>query len=346
MFPIWDGMVTAARFGRSVRLFLLAILLSTAVVARGQAAQESSPLSGSQNSSSAQLSPASSGQGDPRIVQPGAAQRSVVPVQNIPRREAYNYAHMFWVSVVLAVGLVVGVRVLQERRTSRDTVGQHRTDVDQHAQVPTPADQPHPYRPRSAEPTRRLTFTPQHATREAVAMAAAYDADVRDAVTGQALQSSRGVFRCVRCQASYHIASVDFVRAENHGRCVACGSPLPKPVSSPLTQRAERDDEATFATLADYRSNVDQVVIFEGRCVHVLPSSLGPDYAVMFENATWSRGFKMVVPGTVVPQIGGPEFILALAGKRIRVRGLIVKDPTFGYQILTTDRAMILGIWP
>ena len=407
MFPIWHGMLTESRFRHSVGLSVLAILLSTTVVAGGQDAskwtrgfssselqsitsacyeaflsgaasfsiclerganglrrsrqsttvsassanpegtpREANPTGGDRDSSSARLVVAPSGQADPVNVQPVATRPSVASGQNIPRRHSNNDAQVFWISVVSAVCLAVGVRLLHERRASRDNAAPRRAHVDQHTRVPPPPSQSHTYRPRSAESNLRLTFTPQHAAPEAVERGAAYASDVRDAVTGQALQSSRGLFRCVRCQASYHRASVDFVRAENHGRCVACGSPLITSVSNSVTKPAERDDEATLATLADYRSNVGHVVIFEGRCVHVLTSSLGPDYAVMFENATWSRGFKLVVPGTAVPHIGGPEFILALAGKRIRVRGQIVRDPSFGYQILTTDRAMILGVWP
>ena len=52
----------------------------------------------------------------------------------------------------------------------------------------------------------------------------------------------------------------------------------------------------------------------------------------------------MVVFRNATTQVGGPAFLLGLAGKQIRVRGLIVKHPRFGYEIIVNDRAMILEV--
>lgn len=168
---------------------------------------------------------------------------------------------------------------------------------------------------------------------------------LRDAVTGTWLDPSRTLYRCGRCEVFYHRESLELVRVENAGCCVACGAASIVLISATrASQESGRNYEAGVTTLADYRSKVGQVVIFEGRCVSVLPSRRGSDFAVMFEDKSWTRGFKMVVLKKATATVGSPSFFFSLMGKRLRVRGLIVNHPRFGYEIIVNDRAMILEV--
>jgi hypothetical protein len=70
----------------------------------------------------------------------------------------------------------------------------------------------------------------------------------------------------------------------------------------------------------------------------------GRSYAVMFENASWNHGLKMVVFRGAVAGVGGSEFLVKLRGRTIRVRGLLSQHHIFGYQIIVKDRSMILEV--
>src|SRR5437870_7247931 len=56
--------------------------------------------------------------------------------------------------------------------------------------------------------------------------------EVRDAFTGMALDSSRGLYRCEECQVHYHADSFEYLTRENAGRCIACGSTRVVSISS------------------------------------------------------------------------------------------------------------------
>lgn len=203
------------------------------------------------------------------------------------------------------------------------------------------------YKPRPTSASSRIVFRPQVPDGDVTTLPRAMTdlSGLRDAVTGTTLDLSRGLYRCERCEVFYHADSFELVRQENAARCVACGTSSIVSISAAhARQQNWRNYEAGIITLADYRSKEGQVVIFEGRCMCVLPSRRGSDYAVMFENKPWTRGFKMVVFRGTAARVGGPAFLLGLAGKQIRVRGLIVKHPRFGYEIIVNDRAMILEV--
>ncbi|XUM23200.1 hypothetical protein ACRAVF_07300 [Bradyrhizobium oligotrophicum S58] len=68
------------------------------------------------------------------------------------------------------------------------------------------------------------------------------------------------------------------------------------------------------------------------------------DYAVMFEQASWSKGLKLVFFRKSVPDAGGVAFIKSLKGRDVRVRGLLINHRFFGPQIIITDRNMILDV--
>lgn len=172
------------------------------------------------------------------------------------------------------------------------------------------------------------------------------DQDVRDlvdALTGASLQPALGLYQCQRCKVFYQTHSFEVIQSENGGRCVSCLHTDIESVTSRREQRG-RNADVNAVTLENYRQFVGHVITFEGVVYKVLPSRTGTDYAVMFEDQTWSRGFKMVVFRGDVDRIGGARFLLGLTGHRVRVRGLVIRHKRFGYEIIISDRAMILGV--
>jgi hypothetical protein len=69
------------------------------------------------------------------------------------------------------------------------------------------------------------------------------------------------------------------------------------------------------------------------------------DYAVMFENTSWTKGLKLVFFRGAVRAVGGPDFIHSLAGRTVRVRGLLINHSRFGPEIVISERGMILGVF-
>jgi hypothetical protein len=243
----------------------------------------------------------------------------------------------FW----LAVGsLVWGVRHLRRRA---------------HAAAPTPPDAngaaPIPPDPRERSTPGRadardvgITFTDPR-TDAAWTPHGADLTGVRDALTGQPLRPAPGLHRCTRCHVFYQASSVDFIQRENGGCCAGCGSVSVFPVNPSHGSEQRPSDRPEITTLANYRSRVGEVVIFEGRCVRVLPSRSGTAFAVMFENGGWTEGFKLVIRTEFVARVGGADYIRSLAGRTIRVRGLITHSPAFGYEMTVTTHAMMLDVW-
>jgi hypothetical protein len=102
--------------------------------------------------------------------------------------------------------------------------------------------------------------------------------------------------------------------------------------------------DPNVVTLANVHLHVGRVVTFEGYVHQVHQSRRQKDYAVMFENASWTKGFKMVFFRGSVLRVGGPTFIYSLRGRSVRVRGLIIDHPRFGLEILVSERSMILSV--
>jgi len=185
-----------------------------------------------------------------------------------------------------------------------------------------------------------------------------------DAFTGEALNSTLGLFQCGKCQVYYHRASFELIRSENAGRCVAClsssinlisstetkpeawrrqDSPPPRregfftgdqsATSSERTreQGRTRTHELEAVTLSNHREHVGRVVSFTGRAAKVVKSRSGKDYAVMFEDKDWCDGFKMVILRRPITKFGGGAFLKSLAGRTIFARGLLQRHHTFGY---------------
>lgn len=167
--------------------------------------------------------------------------------------------------------------------------------------------------------------------------------DLVDALTGAPLLLTLGLYQCLRCKVFYQAHSFEVIQSENGGRCVSCLHTEIESVTGRREQRG-RNADVTVITLNNYRQYVGHVITFEGQVHKVLTSRRGNDYAVMFEDQTWTRGFKMVVFRGDVDRIGGVRFLSSLVGHQARVRGLLIRHKTFGYEIVVSERAMILGV--
>lgn len=166
--------------------------------------------------------------------------------------------------------------------------------------------------------------------------------DLVDALTGAQLIPDLGLYQCTRCKVFYQSHSYEVIRSENAGRCVSCLNTTIESVSGKREQRG-RNADVSIITLSNYRQHVGRVITFEGYVYDVLTSRRGSDYAVMFENKSWTKGFKMVIFRGDVYKIGGYAFLSSLIGKTIRIRGLLVKHSRFGYEIIISDPGMILS---
>jgi hypothetical protein len=179
--------------------------------------------------------------------------------------------------------------------------------------------------------------------------------DVVDAFTGEGLKPALGIFQCLKCQVFYHRASYEMLKTENGGQCVACLAVSIRPLSvfaprpdfrsaSAETSRERSGEDGEPVTLINFRERVGQVVCFQGFVPRVLASPSGGDIAMMFQDRAWAEGFKAVVLRSDVEALGGEPFLRNLAGRTLRVRGLVQMHPEFGYQMVLTRRAMIEDI--
>jgi hypothetical protein len=170
-------------------------------------------------------------------------------------------------------------------------------------------------------------------------------AGLHDAFTGARLNPSLGFFQCANCKVYYHAASFAVLREENSSRCVACGAAAVVALTEQQSKTTKgRDYNPDVVTLANFRQHFDRVVTFEGRVHGVKLSRRGMDYAVMLENASWTKGLKLVFFRGAVSAVGGPDFINSLAGRTVRVRGLLINHARFGPEIIISERGMIFGV--
>ncbi|MFM0356466.1 hypothetical protein PQR12_23475 [Paraburkholderia nemoris] len=167
---------------------------------------------------------------------------------------------------------------------------------------------------------------------------------LHDALTGAALDIARGLFQCTTCKVFYHENSIELLRAENSGKCVSCQATTLVAFAHGQSPGAGKDFTPTVVTLADYHKHVGSVVTFEGFVPLVRESKRGNDFAVMFEKKSWKEGFKLVFFRGAVQTVGGRPYISSLEGKHIRVRGLLKKHQTFGYEIIVSEPGMILSV--
>ena len=167
---------------------------------------------------------------------------------------------------------------------------------------------------------------------------------LHDAFTGAPLNKSLGLYQCLTCKVFYHRESVQVLREANNSQCVSCRSTNIVSIVPGAAPTSGKDYAPNVVTLENYRMHVGSVVTFEGHVHAVNESRRGNDFAVMFESKSWVHGFKLVFFRGAVQKVGGPRYIKSLHGKTVRVRGLIVQHPRFGYEIIISEKSMILTV--
>jgi len=175
-----------------------------------------------------------------------------------------------------------------------------------------------------------------------------------DAFTGLPINFDSSVYTC-SCGVAYQQDSYEVIKSENGSSCMACRQPnISLYQETPTTtyvgeparkgrRKAPRNYDPNAVTLSNYRSFENTVVTFQGRVERVQQSRRGTDYAVMFEDKSWVKGFKLVFFKGSVKKVGGARYIKSLLGKTIKVRGLLIQHERFGYEIIINDRSMILS---
>lgn len=211
--------------------------------------------------------------------------------------------------------------------------------------APKPRDVYTPRPPRSGGP--RIVFPPPGGSPAGPIPAGKALEGLHDAFTGAPLNVRLGLHQCTACKVYYHAESVAVLREENASRCVACGAGGIVALTPGQAETSRGHDyNPDVVTLANFRRHFDRVVTFEGGVRAVRVSRRGMDYAVMFENASWTKGLKLVFFRGAVRAVGGPDFINSLRGRTVRVRGLLVNHPRFGPEIIISERGMILEVSP
>jgi hypothetical protein len=228
-------------------------------------------------------------------------------------------------------------------RSGSQTSSQARTPSQPPPSQPPPKDV---YRPRSTGGrSSGIVFKSDSPGAQASTPSEADLKGLHDAFTGAPLNIALGLHQCTRCKVYYHAESVSVIREENRAQCVACGTASIVALSTEqATKSRGRDYAPDIVTLANYRSHFGRVVTFEGKVRAVRVSQRGSDFAVMFEQKSWTSGFKLVFFRGAVRKVGGPEFIKNLDGHQLRVRGLLVNHPKFGPEIIVSERSMILEV--
>lgn len=169
---------------------------------------------------------------------------------------------------------------------------------------------------------------------------------ILDAFSGVQVDPNNTLYNCA-CGVFYQTDSYELLAAENNSNCVACGnnnitlySTQTSAAKNKAKQRA-RNHDPNAVTLSNYKDFVNQVVTFEGTVTAIKESRRGNDFAIMFENKSWTQGFKLVFFKGAARKAGGKRYINSLKGKKIQVRGLLIKHRTFGYEIIVNDKSMV-----
>ncbi|WP_391486678.1 hypothetical protein ACD631_16255 [Alteromonas macleodii] len=200
-----------------------------------------------------------------------------------------------------------------------------------------------PSSPKSASPKINFGASPT-VLHKAHSLSVSDLKGLHDAFTGAPLSKSLGLHQCQSCKVYYHSESLRVLREANGSKCVSCQSTKITPINTEQRTERGRDHTPNVVTLNNYKDFVGKVVTFEGVVRRVNESRRGNDFAVMFENESWVQGFKLVFFSGAVTKVGGATYIKGLTRRKMKVRGLIVNHPKFGYQIIVSEKSMILSV--
>lgn len=212
--------------------------------------------------------------------------------------------------------------------------------------APKPKQNTETFRPSSrGRGNSNISFKNTSATSSAGTVLAKADLEgLHDAFTGAPLDRSLGLHQCQSCKVYYHTESLQILREANNSQCVSCQSTNIIAVIGASKSTGGRDYTPNVVTLQSYKQHEGSVVTFEGRVHKVNESRRGNDFAVMFEDKSWVKGFKLVFFRDGVRKVGGSSYINSLAGRKVKVRGLVIKHPKFGYEIIVSEKSMILSV--
>ena len=215
--------------------------------------------------------------------------------------------------------------------------------------LPPATHKPGTYRPRSSTsaPSPKIEFTDTQnivstATQTGTAISKKDLEGLNDAFTGAPLDPALGLYHCSVCKVFYHKESYDLLVEVNSSRCVSCSRASIKALTETEARSAEHQNfRPDVITLSEVKGHTGRVVTFRGFVHDVKVSQRGSDYAVMFENTSWTRGFKLVFFKNAARTIG-IDYIKGLKGKTITARGLVIQHERFGYQMIISQKSMIL----
>jgi hypothetical protein len=185
------------------------------------------------------------------------------------------------------------------------------------------------YRPKTTQENKKIIFS--EISNNGARQVNTQDlSGLKDAFTGADLNPSLGLYQCKNCTVYYHTQSY-----------VSCSSREILKVSTGEHNKG-RNFNPDVITLDNFKQHVGRVVTFEGYVHKVLVSKRGSDYAVMFQNTSWTKGFKLVFFKGSIRAVGGRNYIMGLSGKTLKVRGLLINHERFGYEIIVSEKSMIL----
>lgn len=210
---------------------------------------------------------------------------------------------------------------------------------------PTEKKNTQTFRPTSHSGKSKISFKTTNSKGSGSSTPAITDLEgLHDAFTGAPLNQKLGLHQCQSCKVYYHTDSLEVLREANNSQCVSCQSTKIIAVIAGGKTTGGKDYTPNVVTLHNYKQHEGSVVTFEGRVFKVNESRRGNDFAVMFEEKSWVRGFKLVFFRGAVQKVGGRSYINSLAGKKVKVRGLVIKHPKFGYEIVVSEKSMILSV--
>lgn len=246
--------------------------------------------------------------------------------------------------VLILIGVVWGIGFLINIFSKGTSSGNQTTNR-------TSSPSPPPSRPQPSQPKNQTIYRPQTTHKGGIVFKPLDTSGsiekidlsgVNDAFTGAPLNPSLGLFQCTTCKVFYHQESYDLLVEVNSAKCVSCSNATIRSLTETEAKKSERRNyDPNIITLEKVKQNVGRVITFEGYVHDVKVSRRGSDYAVMFEDKSWTGGFKLVFFRKAAARIGA-SYILRLKGRTIRVRGLIVHDKKFGYQMIISEKSMIV----
>jgi hypothetical protein len=176
---------------------------------------------------------------------------------------------------------------------------------------------------------------------------------VEDALEHTPLLPGEKVAYCNRDRVAYHMATWQFLREQNSGRCCICGNAnvftfltlpgvLPQVIPQPQVGMAPG---AKIISLPDVHEYVNLAVTMQDY-VHGVHRSKNGTYFIRFEQRNSSEpvfaGFKAVIFKNYVPRWESARIdILSYQRKQVRVRGVIREHETWGIEILVFSPHMI-----